>query len=380
MLNISALGENIKFYRKSLRLTQSELAQKLLISFQAVSNWERGAAPPDLDNIVKLSELFNVSVDKLLKQHTEYEPIYLGIDGGATKTEFVLFTPSGRVLKRIKLSGSNPNDITMEGCVGILVKGIDSCLAEHPDIAGVFAGLSGIGAGDNKAQLKSLLSERYRHLHFEIENDAINVLSSGDDSTELAIICGTGSVVYSKKKNVPVRVGGWGYLFDTAGSGYDLGRDAISACIAYEDGLGEYSAIYPLVCKKLGSKVWDSIDIIYKKGKAYIASMAPLVFEAYKSGDNLAAKIVERNIEHLGKLITVASENNPTRIVGCGGILENYSDIIIPKLLELCPKGTEITIPDLPPVYGACRECLKRFNVAENGEFHSRFLEEYKWN
>ena len=60
------LGANITSYRKSFRLTQAGLAEKLNYSDKAVSKWERGESMPDVLTLVQLAELFEVSVDLLL--------------------------------------------------------------------------------------------------------------------------------------------------------------------------------------------------------------------------------------------------------------------------------------------------------------------------
>lgn len=61
------LGEKIKQLRSEKQLTQKELAQALQVSNQAVSNWEKGKNFPDIQIIVQLAELFDVSLDVLLK-------------------------------------------------------------------------------------------------------------------------------------------------------------------------------------------------------------------------------------------------------------------------------------------------------------------------
>lgn len=65
------LSEKIAFLRKKNGWSQEELAEKLDISRQSVSKWELGASIPDLDKIIKLSELFDVTTDYLLKDDTE---------------------------------------------------------------------------------------------------------------------------------------------------------------------------------------------------------------------------------------------------------------------------------------------------------------------
>ena len=61
------LEEKIAFLRKKNGWSQEELAFRLDVSRQAVSKWEMGASLPDLDNVLKMSELFSCSTDYLLK-------------------------------------------------------------------------------------------------------------------------------------------------------------------------------------------------------------------------------------------------------------------------------------------------------------------------
>lgn len=65
------LNEKIYQHRKNLGLSQEELATKLGVTRQAVSKWELGDSQPDLDMIVKLAQLFNVSTDYLLRDDTD---------------------------------------------------------------------------------------------------------------------------------------------------------------------------------------------------------------------------------------------------------------------------------------------------------------------
>ena len=57
---------------------------------------------------------------------------YLGIDGGGTKTEFILIDEQGNVLNRYLDKGSNPNDIGIENCVSVLRGGIERTLNSLP--------------------------------------------------------------------------------------------------------------------------------------------------------------------------------------------------------------------------------------------------------
>ena len=60
------IGENIKKLRKAKRMTQKEVANQLNVTPQTISKWERNISYPDLDMLVRLSQLFHISTDALL--------------------------------------------------------------------------------------------------------------------------------------------------------------------------------------------------------------------------------------------------------------------------------------------------------------------------
>ncbi len=62
----TVIAERIAFYRKALRLTQSELAEKINYSDKSVSKWERGDGVPDIYILTELAELFGVTVNDLV--------------------------------------------------------------------------------------------------------------------------------------------------------------------------------------------------------------------------------------------------------------------------------------------------------------------------
>ncbi|MBO5967596.1 MAG: helix-turn-helix transcriptional regulator [Clostridia bacterium] len=66
MFETVKVGRRIAQFRKKKNMTQFELADALGISFQAVSNWERGNSMPDISRLSELAELFDVSIDDIL--------------------------------------------------------------------------------------------------------------------------------------------------------------------------------------------------------------------------------------------------------------------------------------------------------------------------
>ena len=66
MFDMQLVGKTISSLRKEKNMTQMELADRLGISFQAVSNWERGQTMPDIAKLGELAEIFGVTIDELL--------------------------------------------------------------------------------------------------------------------------------------------------------------------------------------------------------------------------------------------------------------------------------------------------------------------------
>lgn len=66
---------NLKMRRKAAGMTQQDLAARLFVHQTAVAGWENGRAQPSIDKLLKLSEIFNCTVDELLRD--------AGTEGGA---------------------------------------------------------------------------------------------------------------------------------------------------------------------------------------------------------------------------------------------------------------------------------------------------------
>lgn len=70
MFNLKKVGLKISELRKSKNMTQMELADLMNISFQAVSNWERGSSMPDISKLPELASLFGVTIDELISERS----------------------------------------------------------------------------------------------------------------------------------------------------------------------------------------------------------------------------------------------------------------------------------------------------------------------
>ena len=58
---------NLKMYRKKNKFTQEQVAERLGVSRQAVAKWERGESLPDIENCIALADMYEVSIDSLVR-------------------------------------------------------------------------------------------------------------------------------------------------------------------------------------------------------------------------------------------------------------------------------------------------------------------------
>ena len=65
------LQNQIKKYRTNMELSQEELAEKVYVTRQTISNWENGKSYPDIHSLLLLSNLFGISLDQLIKGDVE---------------------------------------------------------------------------------------------------------------------------------------------------------------------------------------------------------------------------------------------------------------------------------------------------------------------
>ena len=371
-MDVKLIGNRIKELRLEKGITQSELAEALMISFQAVSNWERGVTPPDIENLVRIAAYFGVLVDDLLRPKND--DVYLGIDGGGTKTEFAVVSSDGTVLKRIVKKGCNPNDIGFSKTEELIFDGVKEMCVEFPSLKTAFCGIAGISTGNYKNRLLERFKKYFPQLKVQIKTDAFNLFSM-TDGVDMALISGTGSVVFVRCGDDYKRLGGWGHLLDNAGSAFDIGREAIRTALSEEDMAQKRSVMSKMLLKKLNiDSIWEHINVIYNEGKPYIAGLASVVFDAYRSGDENAIDIIDNNAKALAKLLNAGVDLYGVKAtaIASGGVFEHYSDIMLPHIKKY--SDVELMIIDLPPILGACRYAC----FMSGREMHTRFIENFK--
>ena len=176
----------------------------------------------------------------------------IGIDGGGTKTLGVLTDLAGSVLTSATVGATNPNDITPEASADRLTELCHTLLEQAGltrDALRESSLFFGIAGGINHGPtLERLLGDRLTAAALRVRSDA-HILLSGEVPTGdgACIICGTGSVCFLRRGEEIHRIGGWGYLLDSGGSGYDIGRDALEAALRAFDGRGEPTLLTDLL-------------------------------------------------------------------------------------------------------------------------------------
>lgn len=290
----------------------------------------------------------------------------LGIDGGGTKTEFLLTDMNEKEIRRIFLGASNPVNIGLENTKALLKEGItEICEGFDYSEISVFAGLAGGGTGHLKVEINNYLGEFGFGAHLN-GRDTDSVLKIAlKDHDGVAMIMGTGIIAFSSCGGELHRVSGRGYLIDKGGCGFNYGSDALTCAFEYLDGRGGSALIFKLVEEKLGQSLDSSAPAIYDGGATFVASFAPIVFEAYKQGDEEARKILERNTYEVAKIIRTARKHlkNGGQTVICGGLC-SQKDILLPFLADHL-KGEDLPIfSDEKMIDGAV---MVAKSLAENG-------------
>lgn len=113
------LAEKIAQLRKQKGWSQEELANRLQVSRQAVSKWEGGASIPDLDKILKLSALFEVTTDYLLKDTLE---------ASDAAPAAVLPAPEAEPLRTVTLDEANDYLRLVQAACGRIAAGVGLCI------------------------------------------------------------------------------------------------------------------------------------------------------------------------------------------------------------------------------------------------------------
>ncbi len=301
----------------------------------------------------------------------------LAVDGGGTKTELVLLCGDGTVLRSLRLGASNPFDIGFDETVRLLREGSAELLAGE-SVDAFFAGLAGGGTGSMTGRLCAAVRELFPGIPACADSDMVNAISSGSLSGEgCAVIAGTGSSAFARRGGRMFRCGGWGHLFDGAGSGYDLGAGALAHTLRVHDGRDAPTCLSRLMLEALGGSPEDRLSELYSGGKRLIASFAPTVFRACDAGDPTALGLVRRTALYLASIASTVCRSAGLRDcpVLCIGGLWNRRDLLLPDFAAALSPGLTPDFPVSPPVFGAAAEAARLAGLPVTESFRENFLQ-----
>lgn len=74
-MNLEQIAHNIKFFREQNEWTQKELAEKLMISRSVIAKWENNTVTPDISSLIKLSNVFDITLDHIAGHHSFREDL-----------------------------------------------------------------------------------------------------------------------------------------------------------------------------------------------------------------------------------------------------------------------------------------------------------------
>ncbi len=300
---------------------------------------------------------------------------FIGIDGGGTKTELVVVDENGSVAARKRVGSSNASDLGKERVIELLVELVKSALPADAEQADVCMGLSGVSFSGSAGEIEMAVAAIPCIGKVSVYSDVQIALDSAYDGDGCIVIIGTGSVGYVRLNGELHLVGGSGFMLDSSLSGYDLGREAINAVLSAADGRGEQTLLTEIF-EGLGERdIRQTVRSVYAKGKAYVASFAPTVFEAFDKGDKVAKDILRHCVSEWEKLLlgvwrTYGKER--CEITLFGGVTKRWETLKCFLSKEILAKII-FRVAEKPVVWGAVKGAASN---ADEG-FYAEFIRTY---
>lgn len=156
---------------------------------------------------------------------------YLGIDGGGSKTVFLLSDEHGRELSRVQTGPSNWLSIGRESAAAAIREGVGQLAGPTPQ--SVCGGFAGAGRPEGRKFYQSVLEALLPNSTVRVESDAfVAYVGAIGLKPGVLLIAGTGSIAIGRKVDGSmIRVGGWGPHFGDEGGGYWVGRAAVQKAL-----------------------------------------------------------------------------------------------------------------------------------------------------
>ncbi len=279
-----------------------------------------------------------------------------GIDGGGTKTRVCCCDVQGQTLSEKTFSAFNFNSIGAERFAALLTE-ITAYLQSVGTCTALCIGTAGISNGTMSAMIDKALDQAGITRRKLVGDHVIALHGALDGQPGIALIAGTGSICFGiSPEGEEVRSGGWGHLIGDEGSGYALGRDALSAVAHAWDGYGTPTLLTGLLAETYGLDSQSKIvSYVYAGDKSRVAALSRLVEQAAAAGDEVALSIIQANGDKLAQQAEAVYHRLHMReapLAMLGGMLENKTllrSAFIHAMGQRCP-----LVHCIDPKHDAC--------------------------
>lgn len=303
--------------------------------------------------------------------------MFLGVDGGGTKTAFCLLRADGTIAAQAQAQSIYYFSTGIDLVERVLRAGItDVCATAGiipSQIEYAFFGLPTYGevSGDI-AVLNAAPRAILGHDRYVCDNDMVCGWSGSLGAADgINVISGTGSMTYGERDGRGLRVGGWGELFGDEGSAYWIAVRGLAAYARMSDGREKAGPLVEVVRRHLDLTAdLDLIDVVlnrWQSDRTKVAALSPRVVEAADLGDPAAAAILADAGRELAVLVDTtrrrlgyaADEVVPVSYsggtFGAKQVLDEFR-----RQLEALHGGYDLHHPLYSPVIGAALYAAKR--------------------
>jgi N-acetylglucosamine kinase-like BadF-type ATPase len=295
----------------------------------------------------------------------------LGLDAGGTKTVCLLADEAGRIVAEGRGPGANfhsSGDFELEK---VLREVIDATIGDRRIAPAVVClGIAGVDREDEARLVHAMVQRAAPASRVVVVNDALIALEAGaGESPGIVVNAGTGSIAYGRNAVLhAARSGGWGHLIGDEGSGYWIGREALTAVVRAVDGRGPVTRLTEdVLAHFLIEDISGLPRIVYDRDlpRMSVAALGPIVQRASSLGDAVAMGILERAAAELtvaarSVAVRLDMQNDAFVFVLAGGVFRVVPwlvDALTERLVVVAPRS-RVQRLDREPASGAVRLAL----------------------
>ena len=296
--------------------------------------------------------------------------MYLGVDGGGTKTALCLLDGDGRVAARARAPSCYYFTEGIDLVGRVLQEGVEEVCERASvtpaEIRHAFFGLPTYGeVSSDVPTLDAIPGEVLGHDRYACDNDTVcGWAGSLGGADGINVVSGTGSITYGERVGRGVRIGGWGELFGDEGSAYWIAIKGLNVFSRMSDGRLPVGPLYEALRTHLELEAdLDLVDVVlnhWQGGRSEIAALSRIVAGAAETGDECAARILSQAADELARLVDTTRQHldfgpqEEVPVSYSGGVFNARSVVSgFEAALEDLHEGYELREPLFSPVVGA---------------------------